>query len=401
MRTATSPLASNPSGCMRFTVVGNPGNRRVALFAAAVRAAELPQPRVLPWLDVARGRVAVEAGALVRIDSPGEDAEVDRLLRGAPEPAEHGRIESFARWYRGFRVALARLSGELARTPGVSVLNQPEDLAVMFDKPRCAARLAAAGVPVPPALGTVAGWEELRAALAAAGWHRAFVKPAHGSSASGVVALAIAGGRVRATTSVELTRCGRSVRLYNSLRVRTYDDERDVAAVVDALCADGVHVERWFPKAGLDGRAIDLRVVVIAGRPTHAVVRASRSPLTNLHLGNRRGDLGRLRAAMGERAWAAAMSTCVRAAACFPRTLHVAVDLLLAPAWRRHAVAEVNAFGDLLPGVLAAGRDTYAEQVDAVRHGRHLAWAREAALLARPAESHSASGEEVVPCTTT
>jgi hypothetical protein len=400
MRTATSPLASDPGRRLRFTVVGNPGNRRVALFAAAVRAVGLPQPRVLPWLDVAGGRVTVEAGAVVRIDSPGEDAEVDRLLRGAAEPAEHGRIESFARWYRGLRAALARLGDELARTPGVQVLNHPEDLALLFDKPRCAARLATSGVPVPAALGPVAGWEDLRAALAAAGWRRAFVKPAHGSSASGVVALAVAGGRVRAITSVELVRCGRDVRLYNSLGVRAYDDERDVAAVIDALCADGVHVERWFPKAGLDGRVIDLRVVVIAGRPTHAVVRASGSPLTNLHLGNRRGDLGRLRAAMDERAWAAAMATCVRAAACFPLNLHVAVDLLLAPTWRRHAVAEVNAFGDLLPGVLAGGRDTYAEEVDAVLCGRHLAWAREAAHVARMEEPGGASAEEVIACTT-
>lgn len=393
-------MASDPSRRLRFTVVGNPGNRRVALFAAAVRAAGLPPPRVLPWLDVACGRVAVEAGALVRIDSPGEDGEVDRRFRGAAEPIEHGRIESFARWYRGFRAALARLDEELAGTSRVDVLNRPDDLAVMFDKPRCARRLAAAGVPVPPALGPFAGWEELRAALAVAGWSRAFVKPAHGSSASGVVALAIAGGRVRATTSVELVRRGRGVRLYNSLRVRTYDDGRDVAAVVDALCADGVHVERWFPKAGLDGRVIDLRVVVIAGRPTHVVVRASRSPLTNLHLANQRGDVTRLRAAMGEQTWVAAMATCVRAAACFPRTLQVAVDLLLAPSWRRHAVAEVNAFGDLLPGVLAGGRDTYAEQVDAVLCGRHLAWARDAGSLARRAEHHDAVRQEVVPCTT-
>jgi hypothetical protein len=384
MRTATSPSVSEPGGRPRFTVVGNPGNRRVALFDAAVRAAGLPRPRVLPWRDVAHGRVTVEAGALVRIDSPGEDAEVDRLLRGASEPTEHGRIESFAGWYRGFRAALDRLDGELAATPRVRVLNRPEDLAILFDKPRCAARLAAAGVPVPPALGPVSGWEELRTALAAAGWGRAFVKPAHGSSASGVVALAVAGRRVRATTSVELVRTGGELRLYNSLGVRTYDDERDVATVVDTLCADGVHVERWFPKAGQDGLAVDLRVVVIAGRPSHAVVRASRSPLTNLHLGNRRGDLGRLRSAMGERAWAAALATCVRAAACFPHTLQVGVDLLLAPAWRRHAVAEVNAFGDLLPGVLSDGRCTYAEQVDAVLGGRHLTWAR----------------QEVVPCST-
>jgi hypothetical protein len=400
MRTATSPLASDPGQRLRFAVVGNPGSRRIALFAAAVRAAGLPRPRVLPWRDVARGRVMVQAGALVRIDSPGEDAEVNRLLHGVPDPAEHGRIESFARWYEGLRAALARLGVEPARTPGVRVLNQPEDLLLMFDKPRCAARLAAAGVPVPAALGPVAGWEELRAGLAAAGWRRAFVKPAHGSSASGVVAVALAGRRMRATTSVELVRRGRDVRLYNSLRVRTYDDERDVAAVVDALCADGVHVERWFPKAGLDGRTIDLRVVVIAGRPTHAVVRASGSPLTNLHLGNRRGDLGRLREAMGERAWTAAMATCVRAAASFPQTLHVAVDLLLSPAWRHHAVAELNAFGDLLPGVLADGRDTYAEQVDAVLCGRHLAWARDAARLAHLEEPATPPPRRVVTCTT-
>ena len=117
-------------------------------------------------------------------------------------------------------------------------------------------------------------------------------------------------------------------------------------------------MERWLPKAGLGDRVVDLRVVVVAGRPTHAVVRASRGPLTNLHLGNARGDLDALRAAAGPAAWAAAMQTCERAAACFPRSLHVGVDLMFLVGWRRHAVAEVNAFGDLLPGVLADGRDT-------------------------------------------
>jgi hypothetical protein len=34
--------------------------------------------------------------------------------------------------------------------------------------------------------------------------------------------------------------------------------------------------------------------------------------------------------------------------------------------WSRHAVAEVNAFGDLLPGLLVDGRDTYAAQLAAL-----------------------------------
>jgi hypothetical protein len=194
--------------------------------------------------------------------------------------------------------------------------------------------------------------------MRAAGWARVFVKPPHGSSASGVIALEAAGRRLVATTSVEVS----GGRLYNSLTVRRYTDEATVALVVDRL--GPLHVERWFPKAGHNGRTVDLRVVCVAGRPTHVVVRASRHPMTNLHLGAARGDTAAVRAAVGEARWRAAMDTCARAAAQFPGCLQVGVDLMFAPGWGTHAVAEVNAFGDLLPGLVDEhGRDTYAEQV--------------------------------------
>nr|WP_245730209.1 STM4014 family protein [Micromonospora pallida] len=161
-----------------------------------------------------------------------------------------------------------------------------------------------------------------------------------------------------------------------------------MADIVDRLAPDGLHVERWLPKAGLAERVVDLRVVVVAGRPTHAVVRAGRGPITNLHLGNARGDLAALRAAAGPANWAAAMATCARAAACFPDTLHVSVDLMFLVGWERHAVAEVNAFGDLLPGVLADGRDTYATQVHALLGGWRPTGARSASA---PGSGRSAS----------
>jgi hypothetical protein len=178
-------------------------------------------------------------------------------------------------------------------------------------------------------------------------------------------------GRIRATTSVELTGDGR---MFNSLTVRRYEREADIAAVVDALAPDGLHLERWLPKASQRGRAADLRVVVVAGRATHAVVRTSTSPLTNLHLGGTRGDLDAVRDAVGTAGgrWPDVLAVCERAAACFPRTLCVGVDLLPAVGWRRFAVGEVNAFGDLLPrltglpGSGAEGLDTYAAQVAAV-----------------------------------
>ncbi|MFE0674610.1 STM4014 family protein [Streptomyces sp. NPDC058867] len=353
---------------VRFAVVGNPGNRRVSLFADAVRAAGLTGPRVVAWADVLRGRGADFApDEVVRVDSPGERPEVDRMLRGAVEPT---RVEGSARWYAGFTAALGTLRGGIR-------LDEPGELAVLFDKRLCHAVLDAAGVPVPasPTSGAdgapVRGWEDVRTLMREHRMSRLFVKPAHGSSASGVLAVEAGGGRVRATTSVELTADGR---LYNSLKLRRYERERDVAAVVDALAPDGLHLERWVPKAGQAGRAADLRVVVVAGRATHAVVRTSRSPLTNLHLGGRRGDLDGARAAVtasGGR-WSDVLEVCEAAAACFPRTLCVGVDLLPAVGWRRSFVGEVNAFGDLLPGLAglpgsgAEGLDTYGAQVAAV-----------------------------------
>jgi hypothetical protein len=345
----------------RLAVVGNPANRRVGLFAAAVRRAGLPAPRVLSWLDVLTSDPEpFQNHSLVRLEAAGEDGEVDRILRGSAEPLRHGEIGGSAAWFAGFGEALRKVEVLAA---GARLLSQPDDIRVMFDKAACHAKLEAAGVAVPPALGFApSGWDDLRRACP---WRRVFVKPRHGSSASGVVALEFGGaGQVQATTSVEVA----GGRLFNSLRVRRYRDEREIAAIIDRLAPDGLHVEKWYPKADLDGLVMDVRVVLVAGRPTHVVGRGSRSsPMTNLHLGGSRIDAAAIRAEAGERTWLEAMRGCERVAALFPGTLQVGVDLMFGVGWRGHAVAEVNAFGDLLPGLLHEGRDTYDEQIAALR----------------------------------
>lgn len=391
----------------RLAVVGNPENRRVTLFTEAVRAAGLPGPRVVSWQEVLRsGGADFAADDVVRIDSPGENTAVDRLLRGTEDPT---RVEGSARWYAHFMTAVRSLRG------GVR-LDDPDELAVLFDKRRCHAVLTAADVPVPfsptswpegstaataataatavTSAAAVGGWDDVRALMREHRMARLFVKPAHGSSASGVLAVEASGtGRVRATTSVELTPDGG---LFNSLKVRRYEREQDIATIVDALAPDGLHLERWLPKASQRGRAADLRVVVVAGRATHAVVRTSSSPLTNLHLGGSRGDLDVVREAVeaaGAR-WSDALAVCEQAAACFPNTLSVGVDLLPAVGWRRFAVGEVNAFGDLLPrltglpGSGAEGRDTYATQVAAVLRRPPIARPPADAPRARQAGPH-------------
>jgi glutathione synthase/RimK-type ligase-like ATP-grasp enzyme len=386
-----SPSNGGPAG--RIVVVGHPGHKRVALFQEALTRRGLPPAHVLAWHDLLTGRDdlrrAVAGGALVRLESPGQDFEVEKLLLAAGTeeeetedtaasflPAEEalrllfdrGRLLCPRQWYRGFRAVLRRLAAESEGLPGVRWLSHPEDVVTLFDKRRCQGVFAGAGLPVPPGLGPVRSFAELLARMEETGRRRVFIKLACGSSGSGVVAFRTSGPRLQAITTVEMERQGGGLRLYNSRRIRCYESPADAGSLIDALCREGVQVEEWLPKAEHAGRTFDLRVLVVGGRVCHIVPRLSRSPLTNLHLLNERGDADRVRAEVPEECWEAALATCRRAAALFPRCHHVGVDLLFTPGFRRHAVLEANAFGDLLPGVLWNGLDTYEAALAALAH---------------------------------
>jgi hypothetical protein len=375
-------------------VLGNPGSRRVMLFQAALRDVCQPPARVVSYRELLRGDTDLDAvlarfageSCLLRIESPAEDHEVEcRLIaRGAAAgtagvPSELaidaaaalrlredvGQVRHPRQWFAGFSALLGDVERAIERSPGVAVQNHPRAIRLLFDKPRCHAHLAQSGVSAPASLPGVSCYEALREAMRSAGWTRAFIKPAWGSSASGVVAFTTAGARPLAITSLELVRRRGEARFYNNLRLSRYHRERDLRTIFDFLCREGVHVEQWLPKATQGDRNFDLRVVTIAGRPCHTVVRTSRSPLTNLHLGNRRGDLALLKQAAGSR-WSRVPELCEQAARAFPNALYIGWDVLVTPGFRRAYILEGNAFGDLLPRVSHDGRSTYNRGIEAM-----------------------------------
>lgn len=363
---------------VHFLYIGHPEHKRWQLFQQALAACGLPPASCLSYLALLEGRMQLpsDPDLVVRIDSPGQNSAVERALiaAGAEEPDEaqpqaarisaraaralpdeRGHLRYPRQWYRGYRALLRRLG----HCPA-SFMTHPAEIIALFDKPRCHQRCAAAGLPVPPILGRFPGYEALRAALIEQGWGRLFIKLACGSSAAGIVAYGIdRHGQEYAFTTLEHVQARGSSRFYNSRRVRRLSHWRQIAPCIDFLCREGAQVERWLPKAALQGRPFDLRVLVVGGQAAHAVVRLGRSPMTNLHLGNQRGDLEALRAQLGVARWRAIRRACERAAACFPAAFHCGVDLLLAPGLDEHAILELNAFGDLLPNLSWQGYSTH------------------------------------------
>lgn len=371
----------------RFLVIGNPENRRVTMFQAALAQQNLPPACVVSYAELLRGNFdglcrAIERPVALRLESPGENDFVERSLvtRGlenaprSPESLalerdgliayERGEILPNAAWFAGYSQLLTQIETcVLQHAPQAVWMNHPAAIATVFDKPATIALLREAGLPTPAPLGIVFGYEELATLLREQRVERVFVKLCFGSSASGVIALRHARGRVLAITSVEMQASSQGVRLFNSLRVRRYEDEQEVAAIINALGPSGLYVERWLPKATWRARTIDLRVVVIAGAPRHTVVRMSRQALTNLHLGNQRGDAVALQAEVPVARWSAMLTSLTQAAALFPNCHYFGADVLFTPKFARHALLELNAFGDLLPNIDSEGLDTYGAEV--------------------------------------
>lgn len=364
-----------------FLVLGNPENRRVTHFQDALAKEGLPPAEVVSWQDFLARPDVLDAlpdePRLVRIDSPGENEAVERdfLVRGyararghgcrtidpealAALPPSRGRIVCPRQAHLGFEAALEQLEAALARHPSWHVLTPVADIRELFDKRQTSARFSAAGIPVPEALAPVSSLDALREGLATAGWEDSFVKLTSGSSAS---CLAVVHRRASADTlhtTIERAPDG----YFNTLRVRHVRDPAVVDELLQFLLAEGSHVERAVPKARLDGAFFDLRVLCIAGEPRFVVVRQNRHPITNLHLGGWRGDLERLRAVAPADAWAAAMESCRRVAACY-RTVQLGIDLMFEPGFGGHRVIEANAFGDLLPRLEVDGADVWQWQI--------------------------------------
>ena len=352
-------------------LIAPPKTRRVRAFQASLAGLGWPAARVVPYLSVLRGELelgeVVRPGTLVRLDSPGEDTETERALiergGGVPGDIEAGELSPMRAWYAGFAEALRMIDAQLAASPPHARMQHSGHVLTMFDKPATHARLQAAGVSVPEALPEMTSAAEVLERARERGWRRVFVKLAYGSSASGAVALQWNGKRVSAVTTVRME----GGRLFNSRRLVRYESWPEVHALLGALAGHRLHVEQWWPKASFQGRTIDLRVVVIGGRAGHTLVRSAHGPITNLHLGNQRGDAEALQTELGPRRWREVQGIAERALAVFPGALYAGVDVLLTPGFRRAAVLEVNAFGDYHRGVLLRGLDTYQTELQAAQ----------------------------------
>ncbi|MBD0265047.1 MAG: STM4014 family protein [Tolypothrix sp. Co-bin9] len=364
-------------------IIANPENRRVIFFKKALNNLNLPPAIVVAYADLIAGKTLEHFNTpdtIIRFDSPEKNFEVEKAIiavgaeiatgkhqqinsaEAAKLVFDKGRILYPRQWYLGWRYLLQQWEKQLK----CSIMNHPQDIATMFDKPLCHEIFSRHNIPVPRSLGVIHNYEHLRQKMQQEKLERVFIKLSHSSAASGVIAYQANSRFESAITTVERVRRNGQTLLYNSRKIRNYTKREEIADIINILTGEGVQVEEWLPKARLQGCGFDVRVVVINGEAQHIVVRLGKSPMTNLHLGNERGDTEEFLAKVGTQNWEVMKQSCEAAAGLFPNSLYCGVDLLVFPDFRNHAILEINAFGDLLPGITWNGLDTYTSEIKAI-----------------------------------
>jgi hypothetical protein len=368
----------------RYVVLANPDSKRWQGYRPDLEAfwqerGVRPEVVVVPWSDIIPrdgnldGLRAFDEPALVRMESPGRDWLVSQLLLAAGSratgqdadidwlslPYRKGYLIRPGLLYAGFRRVLQGLRASFDARPHLRPLACPLAVAELFDKNATQRQLVEADIPCPPSLEAPDTPGELLEALRARRFVPGYVKLNTGSSAS-AIAVVRPDAPARAVTSIVRLPDG----FASTRRLKEYRGA-DLDAVLAFLLKEGVCVQQGIRMAQIDGHNFDVRVVVLHGRPAFTVFRLSTQPMTNLHLGGRRGDPGRCRQAIPTRAWLDALDHCVEAARLY-RASAVGVDLLFEAGYLRHYILEVNAFGDFFPGLTdAEGRTVHRAEIEA------------------------------------
>lgn len=401
-------------------VIGNPGDKRTGGIQQARDQLAMPPAIILSYTELLQGHSIEKllqeqvqqlsgqsqlssdytgsyinaARPLLRLESPGGSFEVEQALiaLGAPDAENiddslhpfgnwpdprplnvktarklremEGVLHHPSQWFRGYCRMLARLEREAEEAcPGSLWLNTPADIAAMTDKRRTQQLLSEADIPIPRPLGEgkkPVDYTSLRELMLTERMHRVFIKLAYGSAASGVIAYQInpATGAEIAITTVGVEHfITRPPIYYNSGKLRRYTDTVTISGIINWIYRHGAYAEQWIPKAGHNGRAFDIRQLVVLGEACHSIARVSTTPITNLHLRSQR--MSPAEVGLSEEVQEQVRCTAVQALAAFPHSSIAGIDVLVSEGSQRSYVADVNPFGDLLYDVKYHGSSTY------------------------------------------
>ena len=353
----------------KFITIGSPDSRRVQFWDAVLQPAYRTgrqyncEHQVITYQQIIKDDFPIiTEPTTIRLTSTGEDFELEKILMGMGGDSdahllsfEKGLIYPNDFWYKGFCILLKKIENFALENPLVKTINSPAAVQLAFNKLKCQQFLSQKNISTPKIiLDQVIDYDSLIEKMETENIRQVFIKPYHGSSASGVMALRQSKGRQMLYTTIHL----QNGKMYNHLKLQKYHSLSEIKTIINKMIPSGLLAEEWIRKKTFQEKSVDFRILVINGKAAFTVPRMSNHFITNLHLGNEKGNFEEIEKEWGSNILKKAKDIAVQAVHEIGGLFYAGVDVAISQKGKPY-ILEVNAFGDMLLNVFQDGMNTY------------------------------------------
>lgn len=352
----------------QFITIGFTNSRRVKFWENALQQKNCKHELITYEQVLKNNLPKITEPTTLRITSPGEDFNIHKKLLAlggylnANDLVFHkGLIYPNNYWYKGWCIVLERIASFIEENPLLKVMNSPAAIQLVFHKLNTQKFLAENSIRTPQLIiGKISDYDALITELEERNINQVFIKPYHGSSASGVMAFRQSKGRQVLYTTISLQANGQ---LYNHLQLQKYTSIADIKTIINTMIPTGLLVEKWIRKKRFQEKSIDFRILIIRGKAIFIVPRMSQHFITNLHLGNEKGDITAVEKEWGKPLIEAAKSLAVQAVKKINNLFYAGVDVAISNNGAPYLL-EINAFGDMLLNINRNNKNTYEYELE-------------------------------------
>lgn len=326
-------------------LIGDKNTKRTDFFLKAANA-QNEEIKLITYSDINIASLKLE-GEVVKIDPP--SSSVVQLVEGEKNLFEYKDILEKLQKYENEQCLF---------------LNDPKNIALVLDKYKCKKLLMENGISVSPMfLEEVNNVEELHRLMDKYKWSQVFIKPKYYSGAAGVMAY-------RCNKDKSRQQLFTSARIHedefiNTKKLIKYEKKEEINGLLNKIFEIECVVEKWLPKATVNGKSYDLRVVWQFGRREFMVARTASGPITNLHLNNGAYEWEKLN--LTDENLNELDQLCESAMRLFPGLNMAGIDVAFGKGNSKPYIIEINGQGDLMYQDIYNENIIYTNQIKEIK----------------------------------
>lgn len=369
---------------INFLIIGDLKGRRVNSFIECLNHLNIKNYKVITWtellMDVSIFHKNLKENTIIKLEPPEKDMNIyNGFLKLGEEKGEVSRkeIENIdfstceivapAQWYEGFKILLGNME-EIYRNhedKNIFLMNDFKEILIMMDKSKTYETLEEKVKDyefyLPEKLETPKSYREFKEIYG----HKVmkcFIKLRYGSGGTGIIAYKNNPRVLEESIFTSLnceTREGKTI-FYSNNKVNYFEDKDKIKILIDWVLLNGAHIESWIPKASYEGYSFDTRAFVMDKKSEYLISRLSKTPITNLHLRNKRMESGDIISRENIHRISKAAEDVMKV---FDKSLYAGIDVVCSKGYKPYII-DVNPFGDLFHNLLGTDKNTHYLEIN-------------------------------------